>query len=180
MIELIASRSSRLFNLIQLRSCNDVECGRGFFAGHGSSSGPTWGSPAVIDEVYLRNPMEPLDVLEMKDPSVRLMKEPRRPNALPVADATKFKKQFNYVRLSEDVAEAADPTSPSDDPLLIDLSSDSPVIISLLHLVEIVLLICFVDLNSGTSIEISRPTGRSRCGCHRAVSCNSVHRSTLR
>lgn len=98
--------------------------------GHGSSSGPTWGSPAAIDEVYLRNPMEPMDILEMKDPSAKLMKEPRRPSALPVADVTKFKKQFNYVRLSEDAPETTDPT-PNEDSLLIDLSSDTPVIIIL-------------------------------------------------
>lgn len=73
--------------------------------------------------------MEPLDVLEMKDPSVRLMKEPRRPSALPVADASKFKKQFNYIRLSEDAPDTGDPAT-NEDPLLIDLSSDSPVIIS--------------------------------------------------
>jgi len=37
--------------------------------GHGSLFGKSWGSPAFIDEVYLRNPMEPPDVLGMaQDP----------------------------------------------------------------------------------------------------------------
>lgn len=31
--------------------------------GHGSAFGESWGSPAYIDEMYLRNPMEPPDVL---------------------------------------------------------------------------------------------------------------------
>ena len=31
--------------------------------GHGSAFGDSWGSPAYIDDMYLRNPMEPPDVL---------------------------------------------------------------------------------------------------------------------
>lgn len=31
--------------------------------GHGSAFGESWGSPAYIDEMYLRNPMEPPDVI---------------------------------------------------------------------------------------------------------------------
>lgn len=31
--------------------------------GHGSAFGESWGSPAYIDEMYLKNPMEPPDVL---------------------------------------------------------------------------------------------------------------------
>lgn len=33
--------------------------------GHGAAFGESWGSPAYIDEMYLRNPMEPPDVLGM-------------------------------------------------------------------------------------------------------------------
>lgn len=33
--------------------------------GHGDPYGKSWGSPAFIDEVYLRNPMDPPDVLGM-------------------------------------------------------------------------------------------------------------------
>ena len=31
--------------------------------GHGDPYGESWGSPAEIDEVYLRNPMDPPDLL---------------------------------------------------------------------------------------------------------------------
>lgn len=30
--------------------------------GHGSAFGESWGSPSYIDEMYLRNPMDPPDV----------------------------------------------------------------------------------------------------------------------
>lgn len=32
--------------------------------GHGSAFGDSWGSPSFIDEMYLKNPMEPPDILE--------------------------------------------------------------------------------------------------------------------
>ncbi|CAL1289571.1 unnamed protein product [Larinioides sclopetarius] len=35
--------------------------------GHGDISGRSWGSPGHIDEVYLQNPMEPLDLLGLKE-----------------------------------------------------------------------------------------------------------------
>lgn len=102
--------------------------------GHGSSSGPSWGSPAAIDEVYLRNPMEPMDILKLKDST---LESPRR-----VIGAVKTKTQFNYFRLSEDIIEprASGASSPAinpiintisstsrEEPLLIDLSPDLPV-----------------------------------------------------
>lgn len=31
--------------------------------GHGNPYGESWGSPAQIDDVYLRNPMDPPDIL---------------------------------------------------------------------------------------------------------------------
>ncbi|KAK4018367.1 hypothetical protein OUZ56_000428 [Daphnia magna] len=104
--------------------------------GHGSSIGPSWGSPATIDEVYLRNPMEPMDILKMKDPTSSL-ESPRR-----VIGAVKTKTQFNYFRLNDDLVEPQDgasspvanpkvkqPTSSTshEEPLLIDLSPDTPV-----------------------------------------------------
>lgn len=100
-------------------------------AGHGSSSGQSWGSPAVIDEVYLANPMEPLDILGMKN---SLAESPLR-----AVEVIKSKRQFNYFRLNEDVGDSlpdqslpvrpavpgASDTSPvREEPLLIDLSSD--------------------------------------------------------
>lgn len=32
--------------------------------GHGSAFGDSWGSPSFIDEMYLKNPMDPPDILE--------------------------------------------------------------------------------------------------------------------
>lgn len=34
--------------------------------GHGSAFGESWGSPAYIDDMYLKNPMEPPDVTGMQ------------------------------------------------------------------------------------------------------------------
>lgn len=34
--------------------------------GHGSPFGKSWGSPAIIDEVYLNNPMDPPDLIGIK------------------------------------------------------------------------------------------------------------------
>lgn len=34
--------------------------------GHGDPYGKTWGSPSAIDEVYLRNPMDPPDVIGLQ------------------------------------------------------------------------------------------------------------------
>lgn len=34
--------------------------------GHGSAFGDSWGSPAYIDDMYLKNPMEPPDVIGLK------------------------------------------------------------------------------------------------------------------
>lgn len=106
------------------------------FSGHGSSVGPSWGSPAAIDEVYLRNPMEPVDILKMKDPTS--IESPRRV----IGAAVKTKTQFNYFRLNDDVMEpqggSASPvsmpntnqpisSSSREESLLIDLSPDTPV-----------------------------------------------------
>lgn len=37
--------------------------------GHGDPYGESWGSPAEIDEVYLRNPMDPPDLLGLTSES---------------------------------------------------------------------------------------------------------------
>lgn len=34
--------------------------------GHGSAFGDSWGSPAYIDDMYLRNPMEPPDIIGLQ------------------------------------------------------------------------------------------------------------------
>ena len=65
--------------------------------GHGSHKGKTWGSPKEIDEMYLRNPMTPPDLMtasstadkpSRKLPS-RVMKTPPQPTAPPMPAATK-------------------------------------------------------------------------------------------
>lgn len=52
-------------------------------AGHGSPFGKSWGSPAFIDDMYLRNPMEPPDVLGIKqtDPITPQLSDRRRKSA---------------------------------------------------------------------------------------------------
>ncbi|XP_042864453.1 tyrosine-protein kinase sid-3-like isoform X3 [Penaeus japonicus] len=93
--------------------------------GHGGVSGKTWGSPAFIDDMYLRNPMEPPDKhgkpmspRRVKHQSFRLKQGQRR--------------QFNYNRLvnekwPDDVTKAQTlkldkRSSQGRDELLIDLS----------------------------------------------------------
>ncbi|XP_063610414.1 putative uncharacterized protein DDB_G0271606 isoform X2 [Penaeus indicus] len=93
--------------------------------GHGGVSGKTWGSPAFIDDMYLRNPMEPPDKhgkpmspRRVKHQSFRLKQGQRR--------------QFNYNRLvnemwPDDVSKAQTlkfdkRSSQGRDDLLIDLS----------------------------------------------------------
>lgn len=39
--------------------------------GHGSAFGESWGSPAYIDDMYLKNPMEPPDVIGFNQESNR-------------------------------------------------------------------------------------------------------------
>jgi hypothetical protein len=34
--------------------------------GHGSHKGKTWGQPGTIDDVYLRNPLQPPDIIGIK------------------------------------------------------------------------------------------------------------------
>lgn len=80
--------------------------------------------------------MEPMDILKMKDPT-SLLESPRR-----IVGAVKTKTQFNYFRLNDDVIEpqggasspvtkpkTSQPTSSTshEEPLLIDLSPDSPI-----------------------------------------------------
>ncbi|CAG9859957.1 unnamed protein product [Phyllotreta striolata] len=69
--------------------------------GHGSAFGDSWGSPSYIDDMYLKNPMDPPDVIGLK----------RQPKpVVDICDRTKSKtvsnslrrpdKQFNYKKLT--------------------------------------------------------------------------------
>lgn len=44
--------------------------------GHGSAFGKSWGSPAMIDDVYLNNPMGPPDLIGIS-PDINRLQEKR-------------------------------------------------------------------------------------------------------
>ncbi|XP_054286278.1 activated Cdc42 kinase Ack-like isoform X1 [Macrosteles quadrilineatus] len=58
--------------------------------GHGDPWGPSWGSPSAIDEVYLRNPMDPPDVLGIPNGNA--------PNVLSPLAQPKNKQELERVR----------------------------------------------------------------------------------
>lgn len=93
--------------------------------GHGGIRGKTWGSPAFIDDMYLRNPMEPPDKLGKP-------MSPRRVKYQSLRFKQGYRRQFNYSRLVNEKwpddlprAQTLKPqknTSHGRDELLIDLS----------------------------------------------------------
>lgn len=110
--------------------------------GHGSASGKTWGSPSQIDEVYLRNPMDPPDVLGIVEetmPTAKLPDRNKRPAELPVTKRS-HSKQFSYNRLTNEKLDdsplksrngkarkaKSKPSTPTEirEEVLIDLSED--------------------------------------------------------
>ncbi|XP_037088715.1 activated CDC42 kinase 1-like [Pollicipes pollicipes] len=66
--------------------------------GHGSPMGQTWGSPAFIDEVYLKNPLEPPDLRDERVSRARLV----RPSESSLAKSKRQHKQYNYSQFSDD------------------------------------------------------------------------------
>ncbi|KAK3104507.1 hypothetical protein FSP39_003678 [Pinctada imbricata] len=66
--------------------------------GHGDPGGKSWGDPGVIDDVYLRNPMEPPDVTDVTE-NVRPTKLPDRNRKTFQTQAMQSKQQFNYSKL---------------------------------------------------------------------------------
>ncbi|XP_074113654.1 activated Cdc42 kinase [Cotesia typhae] len=58
--------------------------------GHGAPFGKSWGSPQFIDDVYLRNPMEPPDVIGVIEKKF-------------AHSAARSRKQFNYTRFQNDL-----------------------------------------------------------------------------
>ncbi|XP_051157619.1 activated Cdc42 kinase Ack [Leptopilina boulardi] len=92
--------------------------------GHGAPFGKSWGSPIFIDDVYLRNPMEPPDVVGTTsiDPS----KKKFTPTGTP-----RSRKQFNYTKFQNDLRSSPIKTvakvplpSTSQEGSLIDLSPE--------------------------------------------------------
>ncbi|XP_058805113.1 activated Cdc42 kinase Ack [Phymastichus coffea] len=62
--------------------------------GHGAPFGKSWGSPIYIDDVYLRNPMEPPDVVGTTEcTSIKF----------PGSAHQRQRKQFNYTKLHNDL-----------------------------------------------------------------------------
>ncbi|KAK7794773.1 hypothetical protein R5R35_004117 [Gryllus longicercus] len=66
--------------------------------GHGSPYGESWGSPSAIDPLYLRNPMQPPDVLGIPigDPSPAPRLSDRKKKV------PRNKQQFNYSKLTNE------------------------------------------------------------------------------
>lgn len=83
--------------------------------GHGDVSGRTWGSPAFIDDMYLRNPMEPPDILGLpSEPSafsVKLQDLARRSQHNPISRKTTVIRQFGYNRFVDERSELEEVSS---------------------------------------------------------------------
>ncbi|XP_059475448.1 activated Cdc42 kinase Ack isoform X2 [Neocloeon triangulifer] len=107
-------------------------------AGHGSAFGQSWGSPSHIDEVYLRNPMEPPDLLGIDgDSKARGRKKKLSPgSSLKTQRAQKqqysyhkfqneFPNESSYSNVSSPTHQPPPPSSVQrSDAVLIDLSED--------------------------------------------------------
>ncbi|XP_015605227.1 tyrosine-protein kinase sid-3 [Cephus cinctus] len=91
--------------------------------GHGAPFGKSWGSPIYIDDVYLRNPMEPPDVVGVTTAENQLKKKFQY-------GTPRTRKQFNYTKLQNDLR--ASPVKSTNNPTpgssqegsLIDLSPE--------------------------------------------------------
>ncbi|CAH0554680.1 unnamed protein product [Brassicogethes aeneus] len=75
--------------------------------GHGSAFGESWGSPAFIDDMYLKNPMEPPDLMGMKrevKPSPQLCdrRKSQPHKAINGSLRKSSDKQFQYRKLSNE------------------------------------------------------------------------------
>ncbi|KYM94508.1 Activated CDC42 kinase 1 [Cyphomyrmex costatus] len=87
--------------------------------GHGAPFGKSWGSPVYIDDVYLRNPMDPPDVLvaaSVDNPTKKKFS----------CGTPRTKKQFNYTKLHNDARSSPikvlQASTSSQEDTLIDLS----------------------------------------------------------
>ncbi|KAK9745424.1 GTPase binding [Popillia japonica] len=71
--------------------------------GHGSAFGESWGSPCYIDEMYLRNPMEPADLLGIQT-EIRTSSSQSLDRKKTKSQISNFRreKQFNYRRLTNE------------------------------------------------------------------------------
>lgn len=96
--------------------------------GHGAPFGKSWGSPVYIDDVYLRNPMDPPDVLVAA--AVDNQTKKKFPCGTP-----RTRKQFNYTKLHNDARSSpirvlhASSASTSQEDTLIDLCAEESAIV---------------------------------------------------
>ncbi|KAK4875251.1 hypothetical protein RN001_011673 [Aquatica leii] len=108
--------------------------------GHGSAFGESWGSPAYIDDMYLKNPMKPEDVIGLHHNRVSPQRTSYRDKAHGrtsySAALRSSERQFNYRKLEVCDKKKSKPNRPpqptlthsattvSKDELLIDISPD--------------------------------------------------------
>jgi activated CDC42 kinase 1 len=103
--------------------------------GHGSAFGDSWGSPAYIDDMYLRNPMEPPDIIGLQreaKPSPQLCDRKKVVKNTNSLHRKPSDKQFNYRKLTNESSFKMKPQRPpqpkfeaSREGVLIDLSPDA-------------------------------------------------------
>lgn len=71
--------------------------------GHGSPTGKSWGSPAFIDDVYLKNPMDPPDILGLPpDPELQAASSKLMDRNAKSSPKKAPSKQFAYNKLTND------------------------------------------------------------------------------
>lgn len=103
--------------------------------GHGSAFGDSWGSPAYIDEMYLKNPMEPPDVLgiQIEPKTTPLNFERQRTlqktttNCFPKIHQS-TEKQFNYKKLTNERTVKSKPQRPPQPKIIADASKEGLLI----------------------------------------------------
>lgn len=94
--------------------------------GHGAPFGKSWGSPTFIDDVYLRNPMEPPDIVGVTVPPDNILKDK-------YCGTPRSRKQFNYTKFQNDIGASpvkttnASLSSGNQEGSLIDLSPEEIV-----------------------------------------------------
>ncbi|KAK6617837.1 hypothetical protein RUM43_014065 [Polyplax serrata] len=82
--------------------------------GHGSPFGKSWGSPAMIDDFYLNNPMGPPDLMEITPESTRHQEKKSRVRRHNTAGSRhKSKETFSYSKLTNEMADRGSIASPS-------------------------------------------------------------------
>ncbi|XP_074028397.1 activated Cdc42 kinase isoform X2 [Leptinotarsa decemlineata] len=84
--------------------------------GHGSAFGESWGSPSYIDDMYLKNPMDPPDILGVQKqtkPSPQLCdRRKTSPKSVSGSLRKPLEKQFNYKKLTNQESFNTKPTRP--------------------------------------------------------------------